>query len=34
MDIQTGTVCRVSITVQMRRPIELVIPILREWTGV
>lgn len=34
MDIQTGTVCRISITVEMRRPIELVIPILREWTGV
>ena len=34
MDIQTGTVCRASVTVDERRPIELVLPILREWTGV
>ena len=34
MAIQTGTVCIASITVDVRRPIELVIPILREWSGI
>lgn len=32
--IQTGTVCIGSITVDVRRPIELILPIFRQWTGV
>ena len=34
VDIQTGTVCMATITVDVRRPIELVIPILKEFFGV
>ncbi len=34
MEIQTGTVCLATITVDERRPIELVLPILREFTGI
>lgn len=34
LDIRTGTICQVFITIDVRRPVELVLPILREWAGV
>lgn len=34
LDIQTGTVCLAFITVEVRRPIELVLPFLRKFAGV
>ena len=34
LDIQTGTMCQALITVEVRRPIELVLPILRKFAGV
>ncbi len=34
LDIQTGTMCQALITVEVRRPIELVLPILRNFAGV
>ena len=32
--IQSGTLCTASITVEKQRPIELVLPVLRRFTGV
>lgn len=34
MRIESGTLCSASITVQKQRPISLVIPILREYSGI
>lgn len=31
--VNSGTICYVTLTVRSRRPIEMVIPILREYTG-
>lgn len=34
MSIQSGTVCEAMITHKSERPINLVIPLLRSWTGI
>lgn len=34
MKVNSGTLCRVTITVRERRPIELVIPLLRRLSGI
>ena len=33
LKVNSGTLCGVTMTVRSRRPVELVIPALREWTG-
>jgi HlyD family secretion protein len=33
LNVNSGTLCNVTLTVRSRRPVEMVIPILREYTG-
>jgi HlyD family secretion protein len=33
LKVAAGTICNVTLTVRERRPIEMVIPIIREYTG-
>jgi HlyD family secretion protein len=33
LKVGSGTLCQVNLTVRERRPIEMVIPIIREYTG-
>jgi HlyD family secretion protein len=34
LELRSGTLAKAEVTVRSQRPIELVIPLLREWSGI